>query len=271
MKGQIIEPSDDLKAFVKCFWVLDSPKEGTPEKNTIVPDGTMKIIFHYGDPYLHYPEDGEAFLLPKCLLVGQLTRPYVVAPTGKTGTFFVRFHPNGFLPFATFPIKEIENATISLEKVFGEEGKLLGQQILSANTTKERIDIASQFLMKRLMDKKTIDDIVQSTVDTILSAKGHVKVNELSQQNQINRRQLIRKFSTSIGLSPKQLSKTIRIQSTLKALLANKPEKLTDVAYDNEYFDQSHFIKDFKEFTGLTPKEFYGDDLQMSLIFDHKK
>jgi transcriptional regulator GlxA family with amidase domain len=98
-----------------------------------------------------------------------------------------------------------------------------------------------------------------------------VKVNELSQQNQINRRQLVRKFSTSIGLSPKQLSKTIRIQSTLKALLAKKPEKLTDVAYDNEYFDQSHFIKDFKEFTGLTPKEFYGDDLQMSLIFDNKK
>jgi AraC-like DNA-binding protein len=79
---------------------------------------------------------------------------------------------------------------------------------------------------------------------------------------------LARKFSSAIGLSPKQLAKTIRIQTTLKKLLNEEITSLTDLAYENEYFDQAHFIKDFKEFTGLTPKEFFGDDLKMSLIFD---
>jgi AraC-like DNA-binding protein len=93
-------------------------------------------------------------------------------------------------------------------------------------------------------------------------------VNEFSKSNNINRRQLARKFSSAIGLSPKQLAKTIRIQTTLKKLLNEEITSLTDLAYENEYFDQAHFIKDFKEFTGLTPKEFFGDDLKMSLIFD---
>ncbi len=79
-----------------------------------------------------------------------------------------------------------------------------------------------------------------------------------------------RKFSFAIGLSPKQLAKTIRIQTTLKALLNEEITNLTDLSHENEYFDQAHFIKEFKEFTGLTPKKFFGDDLKMSLIFEKK-
>jgi AraC-like DNA-binding protein len=82
---------------------------------------------------------------------------------------------------------------------------------------------------------------------------------------------LSRKFSSSIGISPKQLAKIIRLQATLKTLLNKDVSKLTDLAYENEYFDQAHFIKDFKEFTGLTPKAFYSDSLKMSLIFDNEK
>jgi transcriptional regulator GlxA family with amidase domain len=101
-----------------------------------------------------------------------------------------------------------------------------------------------------------------------LTANGQLSIDELSRQTKTNRRQLVRKFSSAIGLSPKQLSKTIRLQATLKTLLTRKVTNLTDLAYESDYYDQAHFIKDFKEFTGLTPKEFYGDHLKMSLIFD---
>ena len=126
------------------------------------------------------------------------------------------------------------------------------------------------FLLKKLADKRIIDKIVISTIETIFNTNGQFSVNEFSKSNNINRRQLARKFSSAIGLSPKQLAKTIRIQATLKVLLNEQITSLTDLAYENEYFDQAHFIKEFKEFTGLTPKEFFGDDLKMSLIFDKK-
>ncbi len=270
MDGKIYEPREDLREFVMCYWTLDFPREETPQINTIIPDGTMKLIFHYGDLYWHHPVEGERFLQPRCFLIGQLTRPYVVEPDGDTGTFVVRFHPNGFLPFSTIPIREMENQPIAINTLYGTEGEELAAQILSADSTTQRIEIIEGFLIDRLTNIKTIDGIIKSTVDTILATRGQISVGELSEQNDIHRRQLVRKFSKIIGLSPKQLSKTIRIQSTLKSLLNQENTKLTDVAYDNEYYDQSHFIKDFKEFTGISPKEFYGDDLRMSMIFDRK-
>lgn len=270
MKGKIYDPTPALAEFVMCYWTLDFPKEDTPKMNTIIPDGTMKLIFHYGDLYWHHPKDGASFLQPRCFLIGQLTQPYVVEPDGDTGTFVVRFHPNGFVPFASIPIKEMENTPVPLNTLFGTAGDTLEQLILQADTTSERIRIMEEFLLRHLTDAKTIDTIVTSTIDTILTANGQISVAELSEQNDIHRRQLARKFSSVIGLSPKQLSKTIRLQAALKKLLTQQPSTLTDVAYDNEYYDQSHFIKDFREFTGLSPKEFYGDDLKMSMLFDGK-
>lgn len=268
MNHQIFVPNADLSPLVECYWTLESPKEKTPGKNTIVPDGRMKMIFHYGAPYKRYTENGDSFVLPKCFVIGQLTRPLDVEPTGETGTFFVRFHPYGFLPFATMPIKDMENTAVPLDQLFGKEGADISHQILTAPSTAARIQFIETFLLNRLTDTQTIDNIVKSTVDTILTANGQLSVDELSQQSNTHRRQLVRKFSSAIGLSPKQLSKTVRLQATLKMLLNKKPTSLIALAYEGEYYDQAHFIKDFKEFTGLTPKEFYGDDLKMSLIFD---
>ncbi|WP_299101565.1 helix-turn-helix transcriptional regulator [uncultured Winogradskyella sp.] len=270
MNHNIFEPQESLKQWVKCYWNLESDLENTPRKNTIVPDGTMKLIFHYGDTYKHHVNAKESTILPRCFLIGQLTKPYVVEPLGTTGSFVVRFQPNGLLPFANIAIKEIQNTAVPLHQLFGNDGDKIGAQILNANNTAQRIKLIETFLLERLTEKNVIDSIVKDTIDTIIEANGQFSVNELSEKNNINRRQLTRKFSSTIGLSPKQLSKTIRIQNALKSLLNNEVTSLTDLAYKNEYFDQAHFIKDFKEFTGLTPKEFYGSDLKMSLIFDSK-
>lgn len=267
MNYQTFEPGQDLNTLVKCYWILESPKEEIPQKQTIVPDGCMEMIFHYGDLYKQYTENGKSIVQPRCFAIGQLTRPLEIEPTGETAIFSVRFHPEGFLPFATFPIKEMENTAVSLEKLFGKDGLEIELRILGANSTSDRIKLIETFLLNRLTDTETIDRIVKSTVETILTANGQLSVNDLSRQININRRQLERKFSSAIGLSPKQLSKTIRLQATLKMLLNRKFTTLTTLAYQGEYYDQAHFIRDFKEFTGSTPKDFYGDSLKMSLLF----
>jgi hypothetical protein len=199
MKHQIFKPNSDLATLVKFYWSLESPKEETPVRNTIVPDGCMKLIFHYGDLYKHYPEERKGIYLPKCFLIGQLTKPYEVEPTEDTGTFFVCFHPNGFFPFATASIKGMENTAVPLDKLFGKNGQEMADKILDADSTAERIKIIESFLFNRLRDTETVDRIVKSTVETILEANGQFSVNELSKQNNIDRRQLVRKFSTTMG------------------------------------------------------------------------
>ena len=75
-------------------------------------------------------------------------------------------------------------------------------------------------------------------------------------------------FEKNVGVSPKQLGKLIRLQSALKMLLNKEDESLTNIAYSNEYYDQAHFTKDFKEFTGVSPKEFLGNDnMVLSSVF----
>ena len=265
MDYQTFPPHADLASIIKCYWTLDSPREVYPQVQTIVPDGCMEMIFHYGDLYNQYI-DGKAVLQPRSCVFGQLTEPLKIEPTGVTGIFSVRFHHDGFIPFATIPIKEMDDQAVPLEKLFGNHGRALEKKVLQAPTVRQKIEHVEAFLLERL-NAETIDGIVQATVDLLLNVSGKISVNELSRQTNINRRQLERKFSSAIGLSPKQLSKTIRLQTTLKHLLNKEYTSLTALALESEYYDQAHFIKDFKEFTGFTPKEFYGDTLQMSLLF----
>jgi AraC-like DNA-binding protein len=268
MDYQTFQPQPDLASIIKCYWTLDSPRKAVPQVQTIVPDGCMEMIIHYGDLYHQYI-DGKPVLQPRSCVFGQLTEPLKIEPTGITGIFSVRFHHDGFIPFATIPIKEMDDQAIPLEKLFGIQGAELEKNVLKASTVQEKINIVETFLLERL-NTETIDRIVQTTVDLLLNVDGKISVNELSKQTNINRRQLERKFSSAIGLSPKQLSKTIRLQTTIKHLLNKEYASLTALAYESEYYDQAHFIKDFKEFTGFTPKEFYGDTLQMSLLFYRK-
>jgi AraC-like DNA-binding protein len=93
-------------------------------------------------------------------------------------------------------------------------------------------------------------------------------INTILKEDLSKRRQPERKFLKQIGLSPKQLGKVIRLQTALKLLLNRKTGTFTQIAYESEYYDQNHFIKDFKEFTGTTPKDFLADDtLALSSLF----
>jgi len=178
MDYQTYKPAKDLDKFIICYWTLESETEETPEKQTIVPDGCMEMIFHYGDLYRQYTENGKSIFQPKCFVIGQLTRPLEIESTGKIGIFSVRFHPNGFLPFATIPIREMENTAVSLEKLFGQNGQEIEQQILATSSTTEKIELIETFLLNRLTENETIDRIVKSTVETILTANGQLTYNK---------------------------------------------------------------------------------------------
>lgn len=227
----------------------------------------MEMIFHQGDLYKQYLENGDHIIQPRCFVFGQLMSPLEIEPTGETNIFSVRFYPEGFMPFASIPIKQMEQKAVSLEDLYGEEGLVLGNEVLSAGSTPAKIAMVEQFLLKRLCSSGVRGQMVKETVDLIFAIRGQLTIAELSQQMKINRKQLERKFSAVIGLSPKQLSRIIRLQAALKQLLHQQFVNLTDLAYEGEYYDQAHFIKDFKTFTGVTPKKIYGENLQLSSLF----
>jgi AraC-like DNA-binding protein len=227
----------------------------------------MEMIFHEGDPYKQYLADGNTIIQPRCFVFGQITAPLDIEPTGRTSIFSVRFNPDGFTPFTSLAPAMMENRAVPLVELFDEEGPALEQGILEAGSTQSRIRLVEQFLLKKLSTPEAVDRIVKAAVELMMQLKGNISVDALSDQLNTHRRQLERKFSSIIGLSPKQLSKMIRMQSTLKMLANDRVTSLTSLAYEGEYYDQAHFIKDFKEFTGVTPGKFYSENLRMSALF----
>lgn len=267
MEYRTIEPGEDIAPFVKCYWTLEGPNEAAPTRQRIVPDGCMEMIFHHGDLFRQYMDERNFIIQPRCFVFGQVTRPLEIEPTGRVGIFSVRFMPGGFKPFATIPVTEMENRAVPLGELFGEEAMQLEKRVLSARPSADKIKIIETFLLAKLVAKNNIDNIVRESVELLLESKGHPTVDELSDQLGISRRQLERKFSSMIGLSPKQLAKVVRLQATLKMLKDGQFTSLTSAAYEGQYYDQAHFIKDFKEFTGMSPKKFYASNLKMSSLF----
>jgi AraC-like DNA-binding protein len=267
MNYQVYDPLPELQPFIKCFWTLDDERKEQPVKQRVVPDGCMEMIFHYGDLYKQYFEDGSSITQPRSFIFGQITKYIEIAPEGISGVVAARFFPEGLLPFLSIPVSALENKAISLDALFNEKGKDLEDKVLSAADNLQRIKLIEGFLLSRLADPQTIDTITKTCVETIFQSQGQLDVVQLAGKMNLNRRSMERKFTSAIGMSPKQLSKVVRLQAAMKMLEQKKFSSLTSLAYENGYYDQAHFIKDFKEFTGMSPKSFFADNLKLSGLF----
>ena len=269
MNYQTFQPHPDLESVISCYWTLEVPKTDDAQRQRIIPDGTIEMAFILGDDIKRYTSDDDFILQPRAMVLGQTIEPFYIEPTGYVNTFAIRFYPYGFANFVTEPIKNLVNKETPIELLFGERTtKKLEQKIIQAEDAEQRIDIIESFLLDRLSEKSTVDNIVKTTIDTLLLTKGSASIRTILKEDISKRRQLERKFVKQIGISPKQLGKVIRLQTALKMLLNEEGESLTNVAYKSEYYDQAHFIKDFKEFTGVNPKEFLGNEnMALSALF----
>lgn len=269
MNYQTFQPHPDLEALVKCHWTLEVPAEKDAQRQRIIPDGCIELIFILGDDIKRFTSGDEFIIQPRAMVLGQITEPFFVEPTGYVNSFAVRFYPYGFANLVSAPIKNLANKETPLELLFGESpSKELEQKIIHAKDTKGRIEMIEGFLLSKLIDKGTIDGIVKTTIDTLFSTRGSTAINAILKDDLSKRRQLERKFLNQIGISPKQLGRVVRLQAALKMLLQQQPESFTRIAYESEYYDQAHFIKDFKEFTGTTPTGFLeSDEMTLSSLF----
>ncbi|MDY7395068.1 helix-turn-helix domain-containing protein [Aureibaculum sp. 2210JD6-5] len=269
MNYQTFRPHSDLESLVSCYWTLEVPVQNETQKQRIIPDGCIEMAFILGDDIKRYTSEDNFILQPRAMVLGQTIEPFYIEPTGYVNTFAIRFYPYGFANFVTVPIEDLANKETPIELLFGTKtAKELEQNIIQATTTEQRIEIIEKFLLDKLNDLVIIDKIVKKTIESLLSTNGSASINSILKSDLSKRRQLERNFKKQIGVSPKQLGKVIRLQTALKMLLNHKSENLTKIAYESEYFDQAHFIKDFKEFTGINPKEFMdNENMALSTLF----
>jgi AraC-like DNA-binding protein len=166
----------------------------------------------------------------------------------------ILFHPSGIRNFTNVPYEILVNSDDVFEMIFGKRGTDFLEQLFKTNDIKKRISLLEQFLIKNLLCS-TINHLALYAVQRILQTDGDVKIDALAKELGINNATLYNNFISYIGQSPKDFIKTVRFRAALSALKKQRIVSLTDISYSANYYDQSHFIKEFRQLTSYTPKE----------------
>lgn len=268
MHYEEILPCFHLRKYVKCFWTLEQFYKSAPHLlETVLPDGSMELVFNLADRFRRYHSNGKVEIQPHTIIVGQMRQAIEIEPLGKINLFGIRFQTIGAYHFFKFSLDEITDKIVQLDLVSDADDKFLEEQINQVPTTQERIAIIEDFLIKKLEKGKSTDKATEAVVERIIQNSGVVSIREIVKEVGISQRQLERHFLQKVGISPKFFSRIIRLNNVLGALQSQQNQNLSNLAISFGYYDHAHFAHEFREFSGKSPSEFLKDENQMSQHF----
>ena len=268
MHYHIYRPGPLLSQYVKYYWSLEADAVLPGVKERVFPDGCTELIFHCGD--LFRKHDKEIELQPRSFIHGQIKEFIDLEATGHTAIFSVRFYPGGLRAFTDDGLYEITGQHIATGDFWGREGDELTDKILNAGTDQQRIWVVEDFLVKKLKRKKTAADNGVAHCLQLVGRNTAMTVEQMAASVNTGRRNLERRFREATGLSPKQLAGIFRFQYTLKLMQQQQEQHLTEIACKGGFFDQAHFIKDFKRITGMSPGAYCETYLPLVAFFNEE-
>lgn len=270
MRYREIHPVKYLARFVECFWTLEGEVNGeAAQPERILPDGCIELILNFGASVREVKANGEEQHQPLTVLVGQMTRPVMIAPSGVVQLLGIRFQPGGTFPFLRLPMHELTNQVVELKALSAEfERDLLGcakkeSELLS------KVASIQNLLGERVRGCKH-ESWLTSLAAQIVQRGGQISIDRLAADAGVSGRQMERRFLCEVGLSPKQLCRILRFQQIFRALNHDEATWAT-VAVDCGYYDQAHLIRDFRQFAGLTPAALLQHSSALTEYFTRKR
>ena len=247
MKFEIFQPSDTLKPYIKQFVVSEMEDES---EYKVLPSLGIVVGFQYKGS-LAIIQESQASTLHSAGITGIVDSYKVFKNSPKIGTLLVFFTEIGLAHFTRHPANELFNLSIGLEYIFKKSlVDEIQDRLSSVQTDIQRIQIVEQFFITQLQHIQT-DKLIVEAVRMIYQSKGSIRVKELNERLNISASPFEKRFRKLVGISPKKFTSIVRFNIVLNAL--GEAKSLSEICYENNFFDQAHFIKDFKQFTGETP------------------
>ena len=243
-------PTEQLKPYIKYFVVSENELEN---KYKVFPSSGLVIGFQYKGQLAAITENTEN-RLSSAGITGIADGFKIFKNTVDTGTILVYFTEIGFTHFASHPANELFNLSLSLDNIFDKKSIMeVEEKITTADTDNQRIKVVEQFLIAQLKDIET-DKLIVEAVKLIYQTNGTIRIKELNQKLFISQSPFEKRFRKVVGTTAKKFASIVRFNAVLDNL--NNAKSLIEICYENNFFDQAHFIKDFKQFTGDTPENF---------------
>jgi AraC-like DNA-binding protein len=243
-------PAENLKPYIKYFVVSESELE---KEYKVFPSSGLVVGFQYKGALSSLTDNNET-KLASAGITGIADGYKIFKNSAGIGTILVYFTEIGFTHFASHPANELFNLSLSLEDVFDKNSIAeVEERLAIAATDKDRIRIVEQFLISQLKDIQT-DKLIVAAVKLIYQTNGAIRIKALNEMLSISQSPFEKRFRKVVGTTPKKFASIVRFNTVLENLSETKT--LTEICYENNFFDQAHFIKDFKQFTGNTPEHF---------------
>jgi AraC-like DNA-binding protein len=268
MNYREITPEDKLKPFIKCFYLFESDSDSEFE-DVVFPSGFTEMIFNLGQGAWAASVGDKYEKTPNIEFWGQVTNPMQIRSKGKQLMLGVRFFPHAAGYFLREKVGQFNNTVSDLSDILGPSLKTLHAQLLETADLIKRIELVETYLLQRLSNDRKLNLRIEEIGQILYNINKGYSENSISiiaSKHGITSRYLHKLVYEHTGLSPKSFNKISRFQLSLR-LIAKNEKSLTSVAYDCGYFDQSHFIRDFKSFTGVTPSAYLDNKFPVNQIF----
>ncbi|RZK41065.1 MAG: helix-turn-helix domain-containing protein [Pedobacter sp.] len=240
-------PTERLKPYIKYFAVSENQFE---REYKVLPSSGLVIGFQYKGQLSRLISTKENILES----AGITDSFKIFKNSADVGTVLIYFTETGFIHFASHPANELFNLSLSLEDIFEKKSvREIEEKLATFTSDTARIKIVEHFLISQLKEVET-DKLIVEAINLIYKTNGTIRISELNKKLFVSQSVFEKRFRKVVGTTAKKFASIIRFNSIIENF--NEKKTLTEICYDNNYFDQSHFIKDFKQFTGDTPEKF---------------
>ncbi|WP_396601659.1 MULTISPECIES: helix-turn-helix domain-containing protein [Flavobacteriaceae] len=252
LKNKSYKPSSFLSKYIDRFYTFEKSNSEYFELPSILPGTGLELVF-----YLENPLSVNEKTLPKSHTI--CPRSILNFDKEKNVSFLsVRFKSGAFRHFTSVPFSELNNNYFSVEDLWKEKGRDLMKRLEHISGIQNKIEEIESFLINNFNAYHKIEnDKWDLIVDELYYGFDSNTIEILSKKANLSLRQFERGFKSQFGITAKEFQKITRFQDVVKKILLNRKTDYLSTILDNGYFDQSHFIKEFKSLTKKTPLEYF--------------
>lgn len=245
-----------LRRYIKFFWEIET--RNADINHRIIPQRNINLRFNLNETAHFYVNNGVEHSLEQVYFSGLQDRynDLHLKLRGIVHVLGISFLPNGFYPFVNIPLHEFKNKLISAGEIGSGVLSQFGMRLMDTDSVRSRLDLLEKELLKILLKNKETNLYFHRIFSTLQEERSTLGISEFCDTHGIGNRTLERIFNRYVGISANTYFTLNRFHVSMNQLLYTEYQKLTDLAFDNGYFDQMHFIRDFKRFTGNSPRSF---------------
>jgi AraC-like DNA-binding protein len=258
MTGQkLYRPRPPLADHIEYFGYWEGDSAAGTHTSRALPRGAVTAIIDVdGRTDLgFYASDGRTPLaVPPAFAAGAGVASYVIRIVPTHTVMTIHFRPAGALAFLGCPPGDLENALVGLTDLWGSRAELLREQLIAAGSAQQRVALLEAFLVGRMRRGDVWPQPRLASALRSAELDPSMRVSKAQVLTGLSRKRFTALFRSEVGLSPKAYLRVRRLQAALRAL--NTPAPGATIAADLGYFDQAHFVREFRSFTGITPTQY---------------